>query len=125
MAGGKPIVKLYGKRKKDGDPALPEFLDVAAFWLNDDGKLGGQWSRDIVAIKMKDRDGKQFVVSAEQLKAYFCNLRDDREQIPMAAVSAAVAKAKATRAASAPDASSAPPDFGDDDIPFRRPFVTW
>lgn len=104
---GKPIVKLYGKRKKDGDASLPEFLDVAAFWLSDDGtRLNGQWSRDIVAIKMKDREGRPYVVTAEQLKAYFCNLRDDREQ------------QQAPRQQRAPKATSpaldAPPDFGDD-----------
>lgn len=105
---GRPVVKVFGKRKKDGDPALPEYVDLAAWWVNDDGRLGGQWSRDLVAIKVKDRDGKTHVLTAEQLKSYFCNLRDDREGAP------------APRAAKpAPRADEGPPDFGDDgDLPF-------
>ena len=110
--GDKPVVKVYGKRKNTAPPEAPEYADLAAFWLNEDGKLGGMWSRDIIAIKMRTRDGATVVVDPAH---YFCNLRDERE---------AATRPAARPAAKAPAASAAP-DFGDDDIPFRQPFVTW
>lgn len=109
--GDKPVVKLYGKRKNNAPEGSPEYADIGAFWVSDDGKgLSGMWSRDVVAIKIRDRAGKEHVIKPEH---YFCNLRDDRDQVPMSAISGAVAKAKAAAAS-----NDAPPDFGDDDIPF-------
>ena len=102
--GDKPVVKVFGKRKNSAPPEAPEYADLAAFWLNEDGKLGGTWSRDIVAIKMKTRDGKTIVIDPAH---YFCNLRDERETRPEAP--------RAARPAAAP---AELPDFGDDDIPF-------
>ena len=89
-------------------PEAPEYADLAAFWLNEDGKLGGMWSRDIIAIKMRTRDGKTIVIDPAH---YFCNLRDERE-------TRAEAPRAARPAATRPAAAPAEPDFGDDDIPF-------
>lgn len=108
--GDKPVVKLYGKRKRDADQKLPEYVDVGAFW-QEDGRLSGSWSRDIVAIKVKLRDGSEVVVKPQD---YFCNLRDEREQ-----QSAPPRRAASKSANDAPPSfDDAPPDFGDDDIPF-------
>jgi len=101
----KPVVKVYGKRK--GETTGPEYVDVAAFWVNDDGRLGGQWSKDIVAVKVRPRDGGEpYVV---KLSDYFCNLRDEREGSQRAGRPAPNQVRKQRR--------EEPPDFGDDDLP--------
>jgi hypothetical protein len=115
--GDKPVVKLYGKRKRDADQKLPEYVDVGAFW-QEDGRLSGSWSRDIVAIKVKLRDGSEVVVKPQD---YFCNLRDDREMIDAGELRREVQKRKAAAKPAndaPPSFDEAPPDFDDDDIPF-------
>jgi len=100
---GKPVLKVYGKRKS-GETSGPEYVDLAAFWANDDGRMGGQWSRDIVGVKVQPRDGgKPYVVD---LKDYFCNLRDEREGSQRAGRPAPNPVRKQRR--------EEPPDFGDD-----------
>lgn len=109
--GDKPVAKLYGKKKQNGSERLPEYIDIAAFWNGERG-LSGQWSRDIVKLRIKQRDGSVIDLSGEELQQYFCNFRDDRQQAP--------ATRPAQRAQSNPQGPpvDAPPDFGDDDIPF-------
>jgi len=122
---GKPSVKVYGKKKQNAAPELPAFLDLAAFWVNDDGRLSGQWSRDIVKIRVKDRDGKVHDLDAAALGSYFCNLRDDREMVDANALRAAANRRQAQKPAdAAPPSFDAAPDFGDDDIPFAVPYTT-
>jgi hypothetical protein len=114
--GDRPVAKLYGKRMTKADQSLPEYLDIAAFWEKD-GKLSGMWSRDIVAIKIKTRDGKEHVIKAIG-DSYFCNFRDDRAA---STLPASVTKRVEKRPPTAADFGADPfvdGDFGDDPIPF-------
>lgn len=123
MSGGsKPVLKVFLKRKGEGEP---KFVDLAAFWQRDNGMLGGSLAREVVAIKVRDRDGKEHVIRAEDCAkdgSYYVNVRDERDVVPMSVVKNAVDAAKAKRQQQRED--MAPPEFGDDDIPFAIPYST-
>lgn len=114
MSGGsKPVLKVFLKRKGEGEP---KFVDLAAFWQRDNGMLGGSLAREVVAIKVRDRDGKEHVIRAEDCAkdgTYYVNVRDEREA-PRAATPQ---RKPSVRREPPPDFDNGP-EFGDDDIPF-------
>jgi len=105
--GDRPVVRIVGKRKRDAAPELPEYLNIASFWVSDDGAgLSGRWDRDIVKIQVSMKDGTCVTVS-DLNGLYFCNLQDNRE-----------GQQRAGRPAPNPvrrQRREEPPDFGVDD----------
>jgi hypothetical protein len=107
----KPDVRVVAKMK-DGSLAK-QYVDLGAWWRQEDGKLRGGWDRRVVAVKLDDG-------TVIKVADAFLNLQET-----MQAARPAPARAPAT--------SAPPPDdgFGDagggdfgDDLPFDRPFTT-
>jgi hypothetical protein len=72
MAGGKPEVKVYLKSKAG------QFLDLFAFWRNDNGMLSGKCDRGVVAIKAVMADGSEVVLKPNEkgyIDGWFVNVR--------------------------------------------------
>ena len=104
--GDRPVVRIVGKRKRDAAPELPEYLNIASFWVSDDGAgLSGRWDRDIVKIQVSMKDGTCVTVS-DLNGLYFCNIQDNRGGQQRAGRPAPNPVRKQRR--------EEPPDFGDD-----------
>ena len=118
MAGEKPAIKVSIVRKDKAGPAR----DIAAGWVNDDGRIGARAGRDIVAIKFSDG-------SVMQIADCYVNIYDNRgEQQQRAPRPGASTGGTSGFGGSAKHtAPKDTPDFGsgsDDDIPFARPYST-
>lgn len=109
MAGGRPEVKVYLKSKAG------QFLDLFAFWRNDNGMLSGKCDRSVVAIKAVLADGSEVVLRPNEkgyIDGWFVNVRLPEGQ---PAPSPQRSQPTTRRANAAPPAD----DFIDDDgLPF-------
>lgn len=134
----KPDVRVVAKMK-DGSLAK-QYVDIGAWWRQEDGKLRGGWDRRVVAVKLDDG-------TVIQVADAFLNLQETAAQpvAPRRAPSSSAAPppddgfgdAPAPRPGASTQGTSgfggsakhtAPPDgFGggdpDDQIPFRQPFT--
>jgi hypothetical protein len=105
---GKPEVKVYLKSKAG------QFLDLFAFWRNDNGMLSGKCDRGVVAIKAVMADGSEVVLKPNEkgyIDGWFVNVRLPEGQ---SAPSPQRAQPTTRRAAAPPPVD----DFDDGDLPF-------
>ena len=102
----KPDVRVVAKIKAPAEGQSP-YVDIGAWWRQDDGKTRGGWDRRVVAIKLDD--GRVI-----QVADAFLNL----QEVSAAPQRAAAPSSKhGERTAAAPPPPDDGPDFGDD-IPF-------
>ena len=106
---GRPEVKVYLKSKAG------QFLDLFAFWRNDNGMLSGKCDRSVVAIKAVLADGSEVVLRPNEkgiIDGWFVNVR-----LPEGASAPSPQRAQPTTARRAPPPAA--DDFPDDDgLPF-------
>lgn len=97
----RPDIKVFFKAK-GGD----EYVNLAAFWKNDDGRYGGGVDRGITRIKIEFDDGSTKLIDLRDKKnpSHYCNV---------------FAGPPPSRGQSQKrEETKRPPDDGDDDIPF-------
>lgn len=67
----RPDIKVFFKSKSDGS-----YVDFAAFWKNDDGRLGGGLDKRITRVKIEYEDGSTKLIDARDKKnpSHYCNV---------------------------------------------------
>lgn len=103
MSGGqKPAIKVVLVNKADKS----QKRGLLAAWVRDDGNgFSGKPDKDVVAIKFADG-------TVWKAADAYVNVYDNRESGPSGPPQ------RAPQRTAAPKVDDAPPDFGDDDIPF-------
>ena len=99
---GRPALKVFAKRKAGG--VGPEYVDIAAFWRNENGMLSGKLDSKVTGIVVEYADGTRAVIAPG---THFLNCREEN-----------------ARPAARAQPSRKPADGGDD-IPFDFAAAGW